>query len=460
MKVLHAIHDFLPLHRAGSEIYAFNLCRELSREHQVEVLCAEYDPQRAHGSITHRSHQGLSVHEMVNNWAFGSFAETYSSPRLNTSLARVLDQVRPDLLHLHNLLNLSFDLPSLAWARGIPSVATLHDYTLVCPSGGQRVHLAEEHVCLQIDPKRCARCFAQSPFHAQMAFGALSSRPGLAGPAASLGRSLRQRFPGSVAWGERALGAVMGSGVSPSDITRRLKAVQQVFEAVELFVAPSKALGEEYIRLGIPEKKLRVSDYGFVPLQRAIRAPARLPLKIGFVGTLAWHKGAHVLLEAVRRLPPDQYSVQLFGDLRTFPAYVERLRRAAQGLPVQLRGGFDNGQASDIYAGLDVLVVSSLWPENSPLVIHEAFQSGLPVVGARMGGIVDLISDQHNGLLYEARSPSSLSLALNSLLQDPGLLDRFREALPPVKSLTEDAAEWTRLYAEVSRADFRARAQG
>ena len=80
MKILHAIHDFLPRHRAGSEIYAFHLCRELARTHDVTVLCAEYDPSRPHGSLTERTFGDLPVLELVNNWAFDRFDETYSSP--------------------------------------------------------------------------------------------------------------------------------------------------------------------------------------------------------------------------------------------------------------------------------------------------------------------------------------------------------------------------------------------
>ena len=81
----------------------------------------------------------------------------------------MLEATRPDVLHVHNLLNLSFDLPRLARERGIATVATLHDYTLVCASGGQRVHVAESHVCKTIDAMRCSRCFAASPLRAQMA---------------------------------------------------------------------------------------------------------------------------------------------------------------------------------------------------------------------------------------------------------------------------------------------------
>src|SRR4029078_8733467 len=132
MRILHAIHDFLPRHRAGSEIYAFELARALNRDADIFVRAAEYDPATPHGTIRWRSHEGLTVVEIVNNWQFRTFDETYASERINAQLAHVLDATAPDVLHVHSLLNLSCDLPRLARARGVRTVATLHDYTLLC----------------------------------------------------------------------------------------------------------------------------------------------------------------------------------------------------------------------------------------------------------------------------------------------------------------------------------------
>jgi glycosyltransferase involved in cell wall biosynthesis len=109
-------------------------------------------------------------------------------------------------------------------------------------------------------------------------------------------------------------------------------------------------------------------------------------------------------------------------------------------------GGFDEARIAEVYASLDVLVFSSLWPENSPLVIHEAFMAGVPVVGAREGGIPGLVTHGANGLLYDAYSPDDLAAALQRLRDEPALLGRFAAALPAVKSIEQDAAEWEAVY--------------
>ena len=453
MRVLHAIHDFLPRHRAGSELYAFHLCQAQAARHELAVLCAEYDPSRPHGEVVRREHAGLRVFELVNNWAFGSFEESYRSAIVAKCVEAVLDEFDPELLHVHNLLNLSLELPLLARRRGIPVVATLHDHTLSCPSGGQRVHIAEAHTCVEIDFERCTRCFAQSSLARQMAVGRRSGRARLPAAVLRVGRALGHRFPGAAtALVERVAPTSVPSAV---EIRRRLAYALRAAEAVDLFVAPSQALADEHRRIGIPAEKLRVSDYGFPPLGpgpvRTARDP-RGPLAIGFVGTLVWHKGVHVLLEAAARLPQGRFEVHVFGSLDTFPDYVASLRRLAHGLPVRFRGGFESREAARVYAELDVLVVPSLWPENSPLVIHEAFQAGVPVVGARVGGIPELLTEGRGGLLYDAFCPADLARSLTSLIDSRERLVQLAKGIPAVKPIARDAAEWDSIYSALLNA--------
>jgi glycosyltransferase involved in cell wall biosynthesis len=422
----------------------------------VSVLCAEYDPSRRQGHVTWRVHLGLPVIEVVNNWAWVSFAETYRSPLVSGRIAQVLQAVQPDIIHVHNLLNLSFDLPAVARAHGIPVVATLHDYTLVCPSGGQRIHRADEHLCNVIDTERCVRCFRESSLYAHISFGRLAAAtraPRLLKRAAV---AMSRRVPGLAG---RLVHAARRAPVLPiteQDMDERLAAAQRVFDEVDLFVAPSPSIAAEFQRLGIKPAKIRISDYGFVPLLRSAGPgdhhgpPGRL--RIGYVGTLVWHKGVHVLLDAVRGLPPSAFELKIFGSPDVFPEYAADLRAQAAGLPVLFMGSFDRERIADVYAQFDVLVVPSLWLENSPLVIHEAFMAGLPVVGARIGGIADLVDDGRTGLLYDPTSPIELEALLRRLIEHPerlnGLAERARTR-PHVKSIADDAREWEATYAEV-----------
>ena len=447
--VLHAIHDFLPRHRAGSELYAWRLARAQMARHHVTMLCADFDPAREHGEVAWRMHDGVPVVEIINNWRCESFEQTYRPPLIGARLHHALLTLRPDVLHVHNLLNLSFDLPACAAELGIPVVATLHDYTLVCASGGQRVHKDDQHVCVDIDTERCARCFTESVFYENTTFGSLMNGHGPGSLMSKAAVHARRMLPVLTARAAQVARRAGRLRVTRADMDARMAAARRVFGGIDLFVSPSPSLARDFVRFGLPPDRLRVSDYGMPQWPAAYgRTPAR-PLRIGLVGTLVWHKGAHVLVDALRALAADSYRAAIFGSTDTFPVYAADVRARAAGLPIDFKGAFEPDRAAAIYRDIDVLVVPSLWPENSPLVIHEAFQAGVAVVGARTGGIPDLIEDDVSGLLFETGSSADLARRLRELIENPARVSALAAGAPRVKTTEQDAADWEDAYAEV-----------
>jgi len=413
------------------------------------MLCADFDPAQDHGQVAWRMHDGVPVVEIINNWRCASFEETYRSPLIGARVRHALLTLRPDVLHVHNLLNLSFDLPAFAKELGIPVVATLHDYTLVCASGGQRVHKSEQHVCVDIDTDRCARCFTESPFYDSTTFGSLVNGGWSGRLISKAAVRARRMFPVLTVRAAQVARRAGRLPVTKSDLDARMAAARQLFGSVDLFVAPSPSLARDFVRFGLPTERLRVSDYG-MPQWPAMNGRAvGQPLRIGLVGTLVWHKGAHVLVDALRTLQAHSYRATIFGSTDTFPAFAAEVQAKAAGLPIVFAGAFAPEQAATIYRDIDVLVVPSLWPENSPLVIHEAFQAGVAVVGARTGGIPDLIEDNISGLLFETGSAEDLARRLRELIEHPARVTALAARAPRVKTMEQDAAEWEDAYAEV-----------
>lgn len=400
-------------------------------------------------------HNDVPVVEVVNNWRCASFADTYAPPLISDRLRHVLHVIQPDVLHVHNLHNLSFDLVPDARRSGAAVVATLHDYTLVCPSGGQRVQREEAHICHTIDPDRCARCFGESPYAVQMSMGRVVRHPRAAGAVRTVGRALLAHAPRAAARVATGLRQAAGVAVAPEDIRARLAGARAVLDDIDLLVAPSSSIAEEFARLGADHTRVRVSDYGLTPIAAVPRREPQLPIRVGTVGTLAWHKGVHVAIEAVRTLPPGTCELRVFGHPGTFPDYTADLRARAALLPVTFMGGFDEDQVAGVFADIDLLLVPSLWLENSPLVIHEAFMAGVPVVGSRIGGIATLVQDGWNGALVEPGSPQALGCALRRLVDRPATIGEWAARLPRVKSIAEDACQWEAMYADVLAARAR-----
>ena len=91
MKILLPVHFFLPDHSAGTEVYTYNLARELQkRGHTVEIFCTEKILSRRSYSIIKRDVDGLTCHVMVNNLDHETFTETFANPRAEGAFQRVL----------------------------------------------------------------------------------------------------------------------------------------------------------------------------------------------------------------------------------------------------------------------------------------------------------------------------------------------------------------------------------
>jgi glycosyltransferase involved in cell wall biosynthesis len=444
MRLLHVVHDFLPRHRAGTEIYVDQLCRRLAGVHDVLVLCADYEPSTPHGTLRRREWKGIQIVEVVNNWAFATFEETYDGRCFRPAIDEVLADFRPDVIHAHSLLTLGLSVIEAAAERRVPVAMTLHDYGLVCPSGGKRVHLQESHVCRQIDVERCARCFPQSALHLQIV--ASTQLPaGVQARVVPFARAVARRVPVVLPLLRRAAGS-LGTHPSAAAIDARRDRIRRAMAGVRLAVAPSAALADEFRELGFFNGAIEVSDNGYAAFQRAPRRRPSAPIRIGFVGTLSWEKGLHVLIDAVKRLETAKYELHVFGALETFPDYVAGLRRAATGLPVTFHGAFDGARIADVLAAIDVLVVPSVWMENSPLVIHEAFIAGVPVIASREGGMPALLGEGAWGLLYNSVDAGELAAILRGLLDEPDRLGQLSTRLPPVKPIEQDASDWESRY--------------
>ena len=189
--------------------------------------------------------------------------------------SRCCRAVQPEVVHVHNLLNLSFDLPALAHAHGSAVVATLHDHSLVCPSGGQRLHRADEHLCDVIDTDRCARCFRDSPFHAQISFGeAVARSPGRLDAMHRAAAAGLRRFPmlgHRVARTVRSTAAIETTRAQIDErllaARRRVRRSRSLRRAVAVDVVGVSAARHRRRR------RSRSSDYGFAPSRQTHEWP-------------------------------------------------------------------------------------------------------------------------------------------------------------------------------------------
>jgi glycosyltransferase involved in cell wall biosynthesis len=206
---------------------------------------------------------------------------------------------------------------------------------------------------------------------------------------------------------------------------------------------------------GIGTGKTMISHYGIDTSGLAEAAERRRPsptLRLGFVGTLAPHKGCDTLVRAIKMLPSElDVALSIHGDPNRYPSFAQELRELAADDPrISLRGAFSRDELGRVMSELDVLVVPSRWYENAPGVIFEAFAARMPVVATNLKGMSEFVRHAQNGLLFELEDPRDLSRQLRRLREEPGLLERLRAGITPVKTTAEYASEMEELYASLS----------
>lgn len=279
---------------------------------------------------------------------------------------------RPDVVHVHN----SFPLmsPAIHWAAqaaGVPVVQTLHNFRLLCP---QAMLLREGRVCED--------CVGRLPWRG----------------------AVRGCYRGS-----RAQSAVLAGMLT---LHRGLGTWQR---RVNRFVALNDFCRAKFIEGGLPAARVVVKP-NFVDLPAPDAGPREGML---FVGRLSPEKGLDVLAGAAREAG---VTVTVVGSGPMQPALAE-----VPGL--RLLGALPMPQVLAQMRGAAALVMPSVWYENFPRTLVEAWASGLPVIASRLGAMAALIEEGVTGLLFEAGNPASLAEQLRWAQQHPqALADMGRRA--------------------------------
>jgi glycosyltransferase involved in cell wall biosynthesis/GT2 family glycosyltransferase len=452
VRVLLTAHAFPPRSTAGVEVYTLRLARALrARGHDVLVLAAAHDLSARPYSSRRRQHDGVDVVEVVNVHPQGTLEATYDDPEIDRAAAQVLDAFTPDVVHAQHLLNLSVGLLADARRRGATTLLTLHDYWLSCPRDGLRMR-ADGTVCATMDHCVCAACLADSPYLVpplQRGLSTAAREAGLGGQLHKLQALAPRVVEKGLALARRV--APVRPATLAAGMDRRAARFRALADDVDLFLAPTAFARDRALEFGVDPAKVQVRGLGAV-VGPALPRPAKERRRVGFVGTLAPHKGVDVLVRAFRALERPDLTLDLHGSLSTHAAHVLDLRRAAGGDPrIRFHGAFAEGEQRRVLSTIDLLVLPSVWWENSPLTVLEALAAGIPVVASAIGGLPEIVAHGDTGLLV----PPADALALRQALEDVTEGRRLGGARDPVPLLTaaDGARELEGLYAPRARVD-------
>jgi glycosyltransferase involved in cell wall biosynthesis len=449
VKILLTVHQFFPDYFSGTEVLTFSVAKELlQRGHSVFVftgypaksypyLWSRFDSYDLEGIEVHRFHHSFTPTDDQN---VVSEIE-YDNHLASGFFAHLVDTIQPDVIHFFHFSRLGSSLVDVARQKSIPTYYTPTDFWALCPTcqlllgNGQVCHGPTrgggnciKHVAALTHWRHLDSIFEHVP-NWMVDTLAFFARSGIYAPF-----PFRQE--------------IAALSRRHSFNTARLNALHGIF-------SPTQLMTDVLTRHGVDSRLIVQSAYGldisgFDEVQRQFD-PAR-PLTFGYIGTLAPHKGCHVLIEAFLRLNKNSAKLKIYGNLTQFPEYVEKLQTlAADHDDIIFLGTFPNDQIANVFAGIDTLIVPSVWYENTPLVVYSALAAKCPVIASNFPGMSEAIHDGHNGLTFEPGNAEALFDCLQRLTLDSALLEKLSMHCQKPKSIASYVDELLALYVQSDR---------
>lgn len=399
MKVMIFSHAHPTFSKGGAELSAYYLWQEINRlpDHEAWFV------GRADHSVMHQfsSLSGIGEREYLisGSSAVADFATTILLSA-DSALAQLLRKIEPDVVHFHHYVNLGVELIRLV-RQVCPRtriVMTLHEYLAICMNSGQMVKTSGR-LCYQSSPRECHQCFPE---------------------------------------------------ISTQNFFLREMYIKSFFDLVDVFVSPSEFLRQRYVQWGISPDRIEVIENG---IPQADPVPPRaieengVRNRFAYFGQITQFKGVDLILEAFSQLPSQlqaRVRLDVFGSgLESQPKpYRKKVNRLLRNLGsmVRLHGAYEPHEMPQLMKSVDWVVMGSLWWENSPLVIQEAFCYGRPIITPDIGGMAEKVRPGLGGLNYRAMDSVSLSEVVGRVVQEQGLFDELlasRPAFMPVGHFTE-----------------------
>lgn len=285
--------------------------------------------------------------------------------------------MRPDIVHVHHYAHMGLEIFRVI-RQALPEARiylTLHEYMAICLHNGQMVKHGSHKLCNESSLEACHKCF----------------------PA-----------------------------YSKEDLWLRKQALLEHFALIDGFIAPSEFLRTRYVAWGIPADRIVTIenaqvDWPDVPARPLAESETRN--RFGFFGQINPYKGVDVLMKAFELATRDDRNplfleingANLEGQVPEFRDRINELRETLEERGVlQWMGPYEPKDLPGRMKSIDWVVVPSIWWENSPMVIQEAFAFGRPVICSNIGGMAEKVRDGVNGLHFEAGNINSLNLQIAS----------------------------------------------
>ena len=333
--------------RGGDCIYTLNLEQLLKAHgHEAAVFSMNY-PENLESSWQEYWPKNMSK--------FDVFRRPFGSNSVKRLFTRLVDEFKPDVVHLNNIhTQLSPVIAEIAHKKGVKVVWTIHDYKLLCP----------RYDCLQNGKTICEECYTDKK-------GVLKHSCMKNSKAASI-----------IAYYEA-----------------RKWCKEKLETYTDMFICPSQFMADKMATGGFNKKKLNALC-NFIDIEKCKKEQYEKGNYYCFIGRLSNEKGARTLIEASKQLP---YKLVVIGG-----GPLEEELKANGSDNIEFVGFKQWDEIKELVGNARFSVIPSEWYENNPLSVIEAQCLGTPVLGARIGGIPELVVEGETGMTFESGNVDDL----------------------------------------------------
>ena len=395
MIIAHGHPDFSV---GGGEIAAYAQWQELERRGIDTLFVARIadSPQHAGASFSNRSADGREVlfsAPPVNHFR-------HSQPEravVYQEFRALLERFQPTVVHFHHYVHLGLEMIREV-RKFMPQgriIVTLHEFLALCHAQGQMLK-TNGLLCAKALPLDCHQCFPD---------------------------------------------------IAPQDFFMRELFIKSFLNLVDQFVCPSAFLRDRYVEWGLPPAKMLLLDNGQPRRDARVQSKdATLCTRFVVLGQLSRLKGTLVVLEAARLLSrrlKRLIRIEIHGSMQhETEAFKVQFHQALEGVAgtVSHCGPYRHDDVNDIIARSGWVIQPSIWWENSPLVIQEAFAAGRPVICSNVGGMAEKVKAGIGGLHFRVGSASDLAAQLEHAATHPELWETLCSTVP-VPPLIDDTVD-------------------
>ncbi|WP_338793013.1 glycosyltransferase [Bernardetia sp. MNP-M8] len=350
----------------------------------------------------------------------------------------LLNKLKPDIFHLHTLsTTLNYRHLKIAKEKGIKTLFTAHIPGIICPKGDFIQY--PNKVCNgKLHNSTCGYCYAQQRHKNKI----VAEVTGTLAKSNFVSSLLEKKIP------------------QFSIVSQKKNTLQELEENTNHIIAVCQWLYNAFLINNVSPNHLKICRQGVSTsyLESQIKTESvelqddSHNIKIGFIGRLEPIKGLHILLDAYEKVVRENTDIKLELHIVAVKQelhldYYKQLQEQIKSLPnIIYQESLPAEKVSLFMAKLDYLCIPSTWLETGPIVAYEAFANQIPIIGANIGGLAELVEDNKTGFLYAHNNNNGLKNILLKVAHQTELVRKLKRNLQAPRTTKEVGREMVKIY--------------